>query len=310
MALARVALTVLVLAAAVAAVVWVPLPMRVTAPVVLEYRDAHRVYVTVPGRLLEAVEVGSQVSAGETLARLDDPAVRRDVAQLSSERDRQQLLLANLETRRLQGDGGDIELPAARAALADIEQRLAQVEHDAERLTLTTPVAGTVLPAPNVPREAAAARSLPRWSGTPLDERNRGALLETGSLVCLVGDPNRFEAVLHVSEDDVELVQAGQRVQVALEHLPGQTFAGTVVEIAKLDLSEMPRELAASGDLPSRTDRRGISHPLDTWYQARVHFDEDPPRLVARVHGRAKIDVARRTLAQRGVRFLKQTFGH
>ncbi len=113
---------------------------------------------------------------------------------------------------------------------------------------------------------------------------------------------------MHIDEDDVELVQAGQTVDVKLDHLPGETFSGKVVEVAKLDLDVMPRELAATGDLPARTDRRGVARPLDTWYQARVRFDDDPPHLVGRVHGRAKINVAPRTLADRLARYLKQTF--
>ena len=49
--------------------------------------------------------------------------------------------------------------------------------------------------------------------------------------------------------------------------------------------------------------------PLDTWYQARVRFDQDPARLVARVHGQARIVVASQPLASQLTRYLKQTFG-
>src|SRR4029077_9421570 len=110
----------------------------------------------------------------------------------------------------------------------------------------------------------------------PFDERNLETFLETGTLLCLVGDPSRFEAVLHVEQTDIELVRTGQRVRIMLDHLPGEVFLGTVAEVAKLDLAVMPRELSAARDLPSRIDQRGVSHPLDTWYQARVLFDEDP----------------------------------
>ncbi len=52
-----------------------------------------------------------------------------------------------------------------------------------------------------------------------------------------------------------------------------------------------------------------MTRPLATWYQARVRFDEVPPHLIARVHARAKVAVAPRTLGSRLVRYLKQTFG-
>ncbi len=305
---ARLALVVLMGFSALAAMAWVPLPMHVTAPVVLEYRDARRVYVTVPGEIVSSAKIGQRVQAGDVLAQLKNARVQMEVARLASDRDRQKLLVANLEARQLQGGTTGAELPAAKATLGDLERRLEQVERDATRLTLRAPIAGTVLPPPNVPREPAETRELPTWSGTPLDERNLGTTLETGTLACLVGDPNRFEAILHVDEDDVELVQEGQRVQVRLDHLPGETIAGTVTEIAKLDLEVMPRELAAAGDLPSESDKRGLARPLDTWYQARVQFDSDPPRLVGRMHGRARVEVAPRTLGNRLLRYLKQTF--
>jgi hypothetical protein len=144
--------------------------------------------------------------------------------------------------------------------------------------------------------------------GTPLDARNLGSYLETGTLFCLVGQPRQFESVLHVAQTDIELVQPGQRVRMQLDYMPGQVFAGAVTEIAKLDADVMPRELAAAGDVPARTDERGVERPLDTWYQARVRFDEQPPYDVARIHGTAKIEVAPRSLGAQLARYLKQTF--
>jgi len=305
---ARLALTFVLLAAGLAALLWVPLPMHVAAPVVVEYRDAKRVYVTVPGEIVAAAKVGQQVKAGETIATLDNPEVRLDLARLTSERDGQKLAVANLEAGRLQGGIDGAEIPAARAALADLEARLAQVTRDAQRLVLVAPIAGTVLPPPNVVEHASDRHALAGWSGTPLDEKNRGAYLETGTLVCLVGEPDAFEAIVHVDENDVELVAAGQAVSLRLDHLPAETFTGTVTDVSKLDLDVMPRELAAAGDLPARKDERGIARPLDTWYQARVRFDAEPGELIGRVHGRAKIEVAPRTLGDRLMRYVKQTF--
>jgi putative peptide zinc metalloprotease protein len=283
--------------------------MRVSAPVVLEYRDARHVYVTEPGTLVRVVRAGQKVREGEVLAQLSNPAMQLEVAKLTQERDTQRLYLANLEARRLQGGIDGAKIPAARAALADAQTRLEQLQRDAARLTITAPVSGTVLPPPELPAETSDSATLGRWSGTPLEQRNLGSFLETGTLICLVGDERRFEAILHIDENDVELVRDGQGVRIRLDHMPGETYSGRIVEIAKLDLEVMPRGLAAAGDLPSRTDKRGLAHPLDTWYQARVELAGDPPHLLARVHGRAKIAVAPRTLGARIARYLRQTFG-
>jgi hypothetical protein len=165
-----------------------------------------------------------------------------------------------------------------------------------------------VLPPPSVSADERDDK-LTGWSGSPLDANNLGAYLDTGTMLCLVGAPDRFEAVLHVDERDVELVQPGQAVRMVMDHLPGQVLTGKVVEVAKLDMDVMPRELAAAGDVPSRGDERGVHRPIDTWYQARVRFDEAQARLVARMHGRAKISVAPRSLGAQWARYVKQTFG-
>jgi putative peptide zinc metalloprotease protein len=236
--------------------------------------------------------------------------VQIELAKLTAECHENERYLAGLEARRLQGTVSGAQIPAAKAALADSQERLAQLRHDANQLVIVAPISGTVLPPPNVPRKAVSSDMLDRWSGTPLDEPNLGAYLDRGTLLCLVGDPNRFEAVLHVQQGDIDLVQPGQHVRMMLDHLPGQVVTGVVAEIARLDLKVMPRELSAAGDLPARTDERGMQHPLDTWYQARVQFDQDPQHLLARLHGRAKITVATQSLGRQWLRYLQQTFAH
>jgi len=282
--------------------------MRVTAPVVIEYRDAQSVFVTVGGTLVEQPRIGQKVEEGQTLVRLDNPAIRKEVARLTSDRDRQRVFLANLEARRLQGVADGSQVPAAQAALEDAEARLTQFNRDAASLTIVAPVAGVVLPPPALARTSRATDKLDRWSGTPLDERNLGSYLEPGTLVCYVGDPNHFEALLHVAQSEIELVALGQSVRMQLDHRPGEVLAGTVCEIAKRDLDDMPRQLAAAGDVPTRTDAQGVAHPLDTWYQVRVQFDTDPPHLVAGIHGAARISVASSPFLAQFARWVRQTF--
>jgi putative peptide zinc metalloprotease protein len=307
-ALARFVVTVMFVGGLVAAALLAPLPRRVSAPLMVEYRDAERVYATVGGRLDAKVRTGQHVDKGQLLAQLSNPDVALEVAKLRGERDQQRLHLKNLDSQRLQGLIDGSQIPSATATLADLDERLKQLERDAAELALVAPRAGNVLAPPIVPRDDKKSDSLPHWTGAPLDLQNAGSYLERGALVCLIGDPNRFEAILHVDQADVELVRDGQQVRMTLDSLPGDTFWGTVVDVARLDLKVMPRELAAAGDVPSRTDERGSARPLDTWYQVRVKFEEDPARLVARVHGQAKIVVAPLSLAAQISRFVRQTF--
>ncbi len=136
---ARFALVVFLVSGGLVALACVPLPMHVTAPVVLEYRDAQHVYVTATGMITSTSEVGKRVRAGDTIAHLKNGDVQREVAQLTSDRDRQKLLVESLEARRLHGGTIGAELPAAKATLVDLQRRLEQVGARREKTRAKSP---------------------------------------------------------------------------------------------------------------------------------------------------------------------------
>jgi putative peptide zinc metalloprotease protein len=292
---------------ALAAILSIPLPHRVAAPLVLEPAGAARVYVDVPGTLHESVKAGDVVRTGQILARLENREMELEIAELQGEVDSQTLHLQNL----MREQGGDsvaaAEIPTAQKALADLKERLKRRLEDRQRLTLAAPRAGTVLP----PREQSPETppgQLPSWSETPLDRRNLGAYLQTGTPFCLVGNPDQLEAVAVVDQADVDFVHVGARAAIKLDELPNQTLHGTVAAVAQIDLQVAPRELAERGDLPSRADASGTVHPLETAYQARITLDEQPLPLRSRAAGRAKIDAPSQSLGARLWRSLEGTF--
>ncbi len=154
---------------------------------------------------------------------------------------------------------------------------------------------------------------MPPWvfcseSGTPLDEENLGSYLETGTLYCLIGDPNRLEGVAIIDQTDIEFVGTDQRVRILLDQMPGTPLWGTIAEISEIDLEVAPRALVAHEDLPTVTDAAGVTRPASTTYQARVVLDDHAQTLVIGASGRAKIHVAPQSLGQRLYRFLSGTF--
>jgi putative peptide zinc metalloprotease protein len=284
-----------------------PLPHRIAAPAVVEPAQAQRVYVTVPGTLVMSAQPGDAVAGGQVIARLENLELDLEIARLRGERDEQHRHLQNLERRRVQDPAAAALIPTARESLADSEERLKQRLLDQARLELTAPTAGTVL-SPHRRDAPVAADELPAWTGTPLDPRNRGGLLETGTLLCLIGDPDRNEAVLVVDQSDVEYVAPGQRVRMQFELTDGRTLWGTVREVARLDLKVAPRELIEREDLPVRMDETGVARPAAAVYQARVEFDQPTPPLLSGAPGRAKIHAAPMSLGRRLARYLERTF--
>jgi len=303
----RAALTCGILLAAAVAVCLLPLPFRVSAPVVIEPQSAHRVYVSVPGRLVASVSPGEEVQTGQELGRLVNLDIQRQIEELAGRRNQQELHVENLKNRRAD-PGVAVQIPGAKEALADIEQRLHQRQQDQQRLVLTSPAEGTVVPGPSRRGQPFTPGRLDFWQGSPLDERNLGAYLDIGTLFCLVGDPERLQAVLVVDQSDIKFVRTGQRVRIQLDETPAAVLGGTIVEIGKTDVKVAPRELAGGSDLLVRVAEDGIPRPLETSYQARVSLDEYDRQLLIGTRGRAKILADPQSLGRRLYRFLRRTF--
>src|SRR4029077_2077579 len=119
----------------------------------------------------------------------------------------------------------------------------------------------------------------------------------------------RLEATLVIDQADIDLVRVGQKGEIRLDELPGETVEGTIATIGELDLKVAPRELVIAGDLPTRTDESGLSRPLSASYQARVQLAPSAHlALRSGPPGRAKTSADPQSLASRLVRYLQQTF--
>ena len=248
--------------------------------------------------LRHAAEAGQQVSTGQVIAELQNKDIRREVVTLTGQFELQKMRLANLQATRVSQPSAGQQVPVAEEALRDLEKRLEQRQLDERRLTIVAPTAGTVLPPPEQPPQAPRGQ-LPSWSGSPLDVRNRGAFLPTGTLLCVIGDPRRLEGLLVIDQSQVQLVRQGQRVRAQIEQRRGHILDGHIRELSEIRLDTLPRELLTSGQLPIRQDSQGTVRPLRTSYLARVDFDKPTAPLLPGAWGRAKIYIAPQTLASR-----------
>jgi putative peptide zinc metalloprotease protein len=286
----------------------IPLPHRIEAPAILRPRDATQVFVPVGGTLVESVAAGSEVQREQTIARLEDAALAREIVQLESRLAELTTQVEVLESRRLSDPALAAQIPsttqAARAALLQLERR----REDLADLTIRAPRPGIVLPAPvRVPSES--EDELPFWSGTPTESSNLGSYLEAGTLFCLIGDPNSVEAVVIVEEGSVAFLQPGQPVRLQFDQSAGGTLKGVVEEIAIDALRTAPPELSKASLLPVRRTDDGVLRPTETVYEVRVRLKGvDGTKLRIRGTGRAKIETDSERLFDRAYRFLRRTF--
>ncbi|MDQ3332278.1 MAG: hypothetical protein M3552_16780, partial [Planctomycetota bacterium] len=206
-------MTLVFLVAAILAAGLIPLPHRIEAAAILRPQDATQIFVSVGGTVVKSVAAGEVVARDQIVGRLDDAALESEVVQLESRVAELAAQIAVLESRRLADPALAAHIPAtvqaAQAATLQLERR----RKDLADLTLRSPRPGTILPPP-IRTVTETDDDLSAWSGTPLDDWNLGCHLEPGTLYCLVGDPNRIEAVAIVEEGSIAFLKSGQRVRL------------------------------------------------------------------------------------------------
>jgi putative peptide zinc metalloprotease protein len=283
----------------------------VAAPLVLLPENAARVYATTAGTLNSVLPAGQHVTRGEPIAQLSNTDIELELARLEGEHRLRQMRVEHLQRLRALDREANDQLPVAQAALADSERRLKELRQEARQLTLTAPVDGIVIAPPRRTSAGAfrPAARLAKWSGSLLEEANRGALVEPGTLVCLVGDPARLNAVLLVDDTDVRRLRPGQPVRLRLKQLPGQVIVGQLIDIARHDTPGNDNKTATRADLDALFADLTPPRRSSALYQALVRLDAPLDRaLVIGGRGQAKITAERITLAHRIARWFAQTF--
>ena len=299
------AASLLVLVVGTAALALLPVPTSVTAPVVLRPQGGRQVYVTTAGMLVSATPVGQQVNASETVAQLTNRRLELQVAELESRAEQQRLLVSHLGLRRHREPELGDQLPSADAQLNDLDTQLAELNRELARLKVVAPVAGTILPPP--PAGKSDNDDLSSFDGTPQLPHNLGCYLESGSLICTIGDPSNTEAVAIVDQTDIQAIHEGQSVRLALRQRPGQVVRGRVWEISRLQSDEIPPQIVAERLIPLHAGPGGKVQPLHTYYQAVVRLEAHDGTLLSGAVGWSRIQVAQQPLWLRLYRGLRGT---
>lgn len=284
----------------------VQLPHTVMTSAVIQPREPEKNYVAVAGKLESvAVAEGDTVEAGQQLARLRNPDIVLQITQLVGQRERTAQQLQNLRRQRSDQDAVQ-QIPFTQEALNGLDEQLAELREDQQRLTLVSASGGTVMPPPQLPTTTTDKGAFSQWPGTPLDERNLNRWIEPGTLFCLIGDPRQMQATLVIDQSQMEFVQVGQQVEIKLDEYPSEIFWGGIDELARIELKVAPAELSANsgGELNTETDQAGNERPSSVSYQARVTLVDEQQRLMSGFRGRAKIHVGTGTAWQRFTRFL------
>ncbi len=298
--------------ALVLAFVLVPLPQRVWGTLEIEPRNVARLYVEVPGKVIDVeFAPGTRVAPGTVVARLENLDLELQIAELAGRQSQYLAQLASLRQQRFHDAGAALRIPELEKSLAAVAELLTEKRAELDRLTIKSPRGGIVLPPPEAPKpKETALGELPTWSGLPSHPTNRGAKLEAGTLFCQVGDEHEWQALVVVDQTDIGLLEEGQSVEIRFDELPEITVAGRIDEISRREMSESPRRLSnkSGGELATETDEAGIERPIAPTYQARIVLYDPHALLRIGLRGTARIHVPSASLGSRVARWLSRTF--
>ncbi len=183
------------------------------------------------GGVVKSVEVdlGSRVNEGDLLARVTSVAIGEAqsayVKALAEDRLRDQTVERerNLYAQRISSEKDLQEAEAAhQAAMAAVQQarqQLMVLGFDERQIQALVEQNGT--PGVLEIRAPFAGEIVERTAV-------RGALVEMGKPLFMLADATALWAMVNIPESQLPRVQVGQKVELTVESLPGQTFAGTL----------------------------------------------------------------------------------
>lgn len=187
-----------------------PLRREVVVTGTLDIADATPIHAIQSGWIIDRqVDFESPVSSGQPLWRLDDPRLRLELAAWDNRKRLASLQSAALRRSALSDHSPDMawDLDAANRRL--VESQLQSLVDRSDRLELTSPASGILLPPPNTQRQTDLGD---RVAQSTTDMVGRYA--DAGEYLARVGDPKRLAVTLYVDARHRRLIREGQAVRL------------------------------------------------------------------------------------------------
>ena len=286
----RVVLFAMVLASLVYMVGFLPMPSSIRAQAVVVPEEYQVIAISHAGRLLKALPEGTQVKQGDALVWLTDPELEKQRAETKALYDQSLLEIYLLESQRAIDPKLAVKLPAAKARLQSIEQRLVELQSEIDKLTLRADRDGTLV----------GNKFFQQVTGEDeidvLNSKHRGAWLEVGNIAAMIIDPKSVEIELSVPDHALDRVRTGQQVRIALNQVSSGVTQGEVSQIARSSrqLALENEDKAATWFVPNQ-----IFDQHQTARKVRAKLIDLPSEaLLIGGGGEARVVADRRSLAQ------------
>lgn len=304
--------TMVVAAVSIGLISYLPIPHHVYGFTKIRPLDAQMVVVTQPGTIRSIkVDPGDRVEANDILAVLVNRDLEVELLAMEGELEKLKSDLLGFELNRSIHLDSERLIAEANVDIKNLRSKVMLKKKQLKPLVLRADRSGVVILPPNVPRKATEKNELRRWSGAPIERKNVGAYLDRNTLVCLIAEPEKFEAIVVIDQSDVQLVKADQPVKLLLEQSRDQVVEAKVVSVSQDELASVPRELSQTNGGPIAVKPTASGEvPVLKQFEVYTQFDAQRIRdsgvqLASGFYGDAKIYVGQSSVGTMTIRYLR-----
>lgn len=306
-----------ILLAVLGCVLFIPLPHQILAPVVVIPQNFETIYVQESGVLYKpSIKPGDHVQPGQLLAKLENIDLELALADAESELRKKQSDRSIAEKVGAAGGGAEYfdRLDAINADILDAQRKIIELEKRNRKLELISGISGVVLA---TPYQASAENSGIIDPQPLLSGRNETVTALQGQRFCEVADFSKWNAVVLLTENQMEFAHEGQKIRIKLYAEPGRVVESIVKEIGVSDRSigkddryENVETSMKRSQLPDLVSEMVAQQSQkDIQYFARVEIEPAQLPLKIGYGGQARLQTRNRSLAERVMFWLNENFG-
>ncbi len=226
-----------VVGALIAALLLIPVPHKLRCDIVVVPEKISAVYVEEPGVLDECyVEPGDVVTEGQEIARLRNYQLEEQILEAEG---RVKVKEKQLDMARTSAGsyGRASQIGAIQAEVDEAISLLSDLRLRATKLTIRSPIAGTVMETPYRHPAQTVDEDLLVDQQPFLIQRYDNVSAGAGQRFCEVADLDQWRGIVLLSEQQVNFIKPGQDARIRLASRSYETITAKVADVGVTDLS-------------------------------------------------------------------------
>ncbi len=309
-----------IIAAVIAGLLLFPFPHLMRCDVVVVPETMAAVYVEEPGVMDECyVDPGDRVEEGQEIARLRNYELEEMLLEAEGRVEVKQAQLVAAREQMLRGLGSS-QVGALQAEVDEAISLLSDLRLRAMKLTIRSPIAGTIMETPYRHPAQAVDEDLLVDQQPFLIQKFDNVSAGAGQRFCEVADLDRWKGIVLLSEQQVKFIEAGQDARIRLHSRPNETLLAKVGDVGVTDLSINRDDyelLAAQQQDPRVRENRIpdlVSELVPQYDLNRLHYYAEIPltdtdrSLKIGLSGKVRVRCPNRSFGSRILWWINQNF--